>query len=42
LKVTNYTEAVFQAANSALKDTVGTMELTDLLDEREKVSEKLS
>ncbi|MCP4544691.1 MAG: hypothetical protein GY832_46925 [Chloroflexi bacterium] len=41
LEVANYTEAVFQAANSALKDTVGTMELTDLLGEREKVSDKL-
>jgi len=41
LDVANYTEAVFQAANSALKDTVGTMELTDLLGEREKVSQRL-
>jgi regulator of protease activity HflC (stomatin/prohibitin superfamily) len=41
LEVANYTEAVFQAANSALKDTVGTLELTDLLGEREKVSERL-
>ena len=41
LEVANYTEAVFQAANSALKDTVGTMELTDLLGEREIVSQKL-
>jgi regulator of protease activity HflC (stomatin/prohibitin superfamily) len=41
LEVANYTEAVFQAANSALKDTVGTLELTDLLGEREKVSQKL-
>jgi regulator of protease activity HflC (stomatin/prohibitin superfamily) len=41
LEVANYTEAVFQAANSALKDTVGTLELTDLLGEREKVSNKL-
>ena len=41
LEVVNYTEAVFQAANSALKDTVGTMELTDLLGEREKISDKL-
>jgi regulator of protease activity HflC (stomatin/prohibitin superfamily) len=41
LEVVNYTEAVFQAANSALKDTVGTLELTDLLGEREKVSHKL-
>jgi regulator of protease activity HflC (stomatin/prohibitin superfamily) len=41
LSVANYTEAVFQAANSALKDTVGTLELTDLLGEREKVSKRL-
>ena len=41
LGVANYTEAVFQAANSALKDTVGTLELTDLLGEREKVSYRL-
>ena len=41
LEVANYAEAVFQAANSALKDTVGTMELTDLLGKREKVSEQL-
>ncbi|MDY6874982.1 MAG: SPFH domain-containing protein [Chloroflexota bacterium] len=41
LEVANYTEAVFQAANSALKDTVGTLELTDLLGERDKVSQRL-
>jgi regulator of protease activity HflC (stomatin/prohibitin superfamily) len=41
LQVVNYAEAVFQAANSALKDTVGTLELTDLLGEREKVSQQL-
>jgi regulator of protease activity HflC (stomatin/prohibitin superfamily) len=41
LKVQNYAEAVFQAANSALKDTVGTLELTDLLGERDKVSQQL-
>lgn len=41
LRVGNYAEAVFQAANSALKDTVGTLELTDLLGEREKVSQQL-
>ncbi len=41
LKVENYSEAVFQAANSALKDTVGTLELTELLSEREKVSDRL-
>lgn len=42
LSVANYREAVFQAANSALKDTVGTLELTDLLGSRETVSEQLS
>lgn len=42
LSVANYREAVFQAANSALKDTVGTMELTDLLGAREAVSQQLS
>jgi len=41
LKVANYREAVFQAANSALKDTVGTLELTELLGSRETVSNKL-
>lgn len=41
LEVANYREAVFQAANSALKDTIGTMELSDLLGEREMVSHKL-
>lgn len=41
LAVANYREAVFQAANSALKDTIGTMELSDLLGEREMVSNKL-
>jgi regulator of protease activity HflC (stomatin/prohibitin superfamily) len=41
LKVTHYGEAVFQAANSALKDTIGTLELSDLLGEREKVSQRL-
>lgn len=41
LKVANYREAVFQASNSALKDTIGTMELTELLGERETISQKL-
>ena len=41
LEVANYGEAVFQAANSALKDTIGTLELTDLLGERGKMSEQL-
>ena len=41
LRVKDYHEAVFQAANSAMKDTIGTMELTDLLGERETVSDRL-
>ncbi len=41
LRVANYGEAVFQAANSALKDTVGTLELSDLLGQRETVSNSL-
>jgi regulator of protease activity HflC (stomatin/prohibitin superfamily) len=41
LEVANYHEAVFQAANSALKDTIGTLELTELLGEREVISERL-
>ena len=41
LTVANYAEAVFQAANSALKDTVGSLELTELLGEREKTSKRL-
>jgi len=41
LEVANYQEAVFQASNSALKDTIGTLELTELLGEREKISHKL-
>jgi len=41
LHVENYSEAVFQAANSALKDTVGNLELTDLLSGREKVADRL-
>ncbi|MCD4738042.1 MAG: hypothetical protein K8R89_02125 [Anaerolineae bacterium] len=41
LEVANYREAVFQAANSALKDTVGMLDLTDLLGQREKVSSRL-
>jgi len=41
LHVADYREAVFQAANSALKDTVGSLELTDLLSERDKVSQEL-
>ncbi len=41
LHVANYGEAVFQAANSALKDTVGNLELTEMLSNREKVAERL-
>jgi len=41
LRVADYREVVFQAANSALKDTVGTLELTDLLSERDKVAKQL-
>jgi regulator of protease activity HflC (stomatin/prohibitin superfamily) len=41
LSVTNYREAVFQAANSALKDTIGMLELTELLGSRDKVSGRL-
>ncbi len=41
LSVANYREAVFQAANSALKDTIGTLELSELLGSREKVSHQL-
>ncbi len=41
LSVANYREVVFQAANSALKDTIGTLELTELLGEREKVAKRL-
>ncbi|MDF1515110.1 MAG: SPFH domain-containing protein [Anaerolineae bacterium] len=42
LSVANYREAVFQAANSALKDTIGGLELTELLGSRERVSSKLA
>jgi len=41
LRVADYREVVFQAANSALKDTVGTLDLTDLLSERDKVAKQL-
>ncbi|MGC9399916.1 MAG: SPFH domain-containing protein [Anaerolineae bacterium] len=42
LGVADYREAVFQAANSALKDTIGTLELSELLGAREKVSDRLA
>jgi regulator of protease activity HflC (stomatin/prohibitin superfamily) len=41
LEVADYNEAVFQAANSALRDTVGMLELSDLLSERDKVARQL-
>ena len=41
LHVADYGEAVFQAANSAIKDTVGALELTDLLRERDVVADRL-
>jgi regulator of protease activity HflC (stomatin/prohibitin superfamily) len=41
LEVADYGEAVFQAANSALRDTVGMLELSDLLSERDKVAHQL-
>jgi len=41
LEVIDYQEAVFQAANSAIKDTVGTLELSDLLSDREMVADNL-
>ena len=41
LQVYDYQEAVFQAANSAIKDTVGALELSELLGEREMVAERL-
>jgi regulator of protease activity HflC (stomatin/prohibitin superfamily) len=41
LKVKNHAEAVYMAANSALKDTIGTLELSDLLGQRELVAQKL-
>jgi regulator of protease activity HflC (stomatin/prohibitin superfamily) len=41
LTVTDYHEAIFQAANSALKDTIGSLELSELLGERDKIAETL-
>lgn len=41
LEVANYSEAVFQAANSALKDTIGALELSQLLGERDVLSSQL-
>jgi regulator of protease activity HflC (stomatin/prohibitin superfamily) len=41
LKVKNHAEAVFLAANSALKDTIGTLDLSELLSQRDKVAQSL-
>jgi regulator of protease activity HflC (stomatin/prohibitin superfamily) len=41
LKVKNHAEAVYLAANSALKDTIGTLELSELLSQREMVAQSL-
>ncbi|MEN6479097.1 MAG: SPFH domain-containing protein [Anaerolineales bacterium] len=41
LEVANYGEAVFQAANSALKDAIGALELSQLLGERDVLSSQL-
>jgi regulator of protease activity HflC (stomatin/prohibitin superfamily) len=41
LKVQNHAEAVFLAANSALKDTIGTLELSELLSQRDLVAQNL-
>ncbi len=41
LKVKNHAEAVYLAANSALKDTIGTMELSELLGQRDDVAKSL-
>jgi len=41
LKVKNHAEAVYLAANSALKDTIGTLELSDLLSQRDMVAQSL-
>jgi regulator of protease activity HflC (stomatin/prohibitin superfamily) len=41
LKVQDHAQAVFLAANSALKDTVGTLELSELLSQRDLVAQNL-
>jgi regulator of protease activity HflC (stomatin/prohibitin superfamily) len=41
LKVQNHAEAVYLAANSALKDTIGTLELSELLSQRDLVAQNL-
>ena len=41
LEVKDYEEAVFGAANAALKDIIGSLSLSELLSEREKVASSL-
>jgi len=41
LEVKDYEEAVFRAANAALKDIIGSLSLSELLGEREKVAGRL-
>jgi regulator of protease activity HflC (stomatin/prohibitin superfamily) len=41
LEVKDYEEAVFGAASAALKDIIGSLSLTELLSEREKVASRL-
>ncbi|MBN1640183.1 MAG: hypothetical protein JXA09_03015 [Anaerolineae bacterium] len=41
LQVKNHAEAVYLAANSALKDTIGTLELSELLSQRDLVAQNL-
>jgi regulator of protease activity HflC (stomatin/prohibitin superfamily) len=41
LKVQNHAQAVYLAANSALKDTIGQLELSELLSHREMVANNL-
>ena len=41
LEVKDYEEAVFGAANAALKDIIGSLSLSELLSEREKVADRL-
>jgi len=41
LEVRDYEEAVFGAANAALKDIIGSLSLSELLSEREKVASRL-
>jgi len=41
LEVKDFEEAVFRAANAALKDIIGSLSLSELLSEREKVASRL-